>query len=120
MQYRNLGRSGVKVSTLCLGGMTFGEADASSMMHGASSSQEEAFAVLDHAVAGGINFMNQHLSYSTLVGGRKYDFPQSFGEHDSWWGQYHVLADYFARLSLALSAGETRNETLILEPTTSA
>ncbi len=58
MQYRNLGRSGVKVSTLCLGGMTFGEADASSMMHGASSSQEEAFAVLDHAVAGGINFID--------------------------------------------------------------
>ena len=58
MQYRNLGRSGVKVSTLCLGGMTFGEADASSMMHGASSSQEEAFAVLDHAVAGGIQFID--------------------------------------------------------------
>lgn len=67
----------------------------------------------------GVNFMNQHLSYSTLVGGRKYDFPQSFGEHDSWWGQYHVLADYFARLSLALSAGETHNDTLVLEPTTS-
>ena len=58
MQYRNLGRSGVKVSTLCLGGMTFGEADSTSMMHGASSSQAEAFAVLDHAVAGGINFID--------------------------------------------------------------
>ena len=67
----------------------------------------------------GVNFMNQHLSFSTLVGGRKYDFPQSFGEHDPWWSHYHVLADYFARLSLALSAGETRNDTLILEPTTS-
>ena len=73
----------------------------------------------DWEYAQGINFMNQHLSYSTMVGGRKYDFPQSFGEHDSWWGQYHVLANYFTRLSLALSAGETRNDTLILEPTTS-
>jgi hypothetical protein len=74
----------------------------------------------DWEYAEGINFMNQHLSFSTLAGGRKYDFPQSFGEHDSWWPQYHVLASYFARLSLALSAGETRNDTLIIEPTTSA
>lgn len=58
MQYRNLGRSGLKVSTLCLGGMTFGEADASSMMHGASSSTEEAFAVLRYAVEAGINFID--------------------------------------------------------------
>jgi hypothetical protein len=74
----------------------------------------------DWEYAMGINFMNQHLSYSTLVGGRKYDFPQSFGEHDPWWSQYHALADYFTRLSLALSAGETRNDTLVIEPTTSA
>lgn len=74
----------------------------------------------DWEYAHGINFMNQHLSFSTLVGGRKYDFPQSFGEHDPWWGQYHVLAEYFARLSLALSSGQTRNDTLVLEPTTSA
>lgn len=74
----------------------------------------------DWEYAMGINFMNQHLSYSTLVGGRKYDFPQSFGEHDPWWSQYHALANYFARLSLALSAGETRNDTLVIEPTTSA
>jgi aryl-alcohol dehydrogenase-like predicted oxidoreductase len=58
MQYRNLGRSGLKVSTLCLGGMTFGEADASSMMHGASSSEAEAHAVLTYAVAAGINFID--------------------------------------------------------------
>jgi hypothetical protein len=74
----------------------------------------------DWEYAHGINFMNQHLSFSTLVGSRKYDFPQSFGQHDPWWGQYHVLADYFARLSLALSSGQTRNDTLIIEPTTSA
>ena len=58
MQYRNLGRSGLKVSTLCLGGMTFGEADTTSMMHGASSSEEEAHAVLDYATAAGINFID--------------------------------------------------------------
>lgn len=58
MQYRNLGKSGVKVSTMCLGGMTFGEPDASSMMHGAASPKEEAFAVLNRAVEAGINFID--------------------------------------------------------------
>ena len=33
MQNRKLGRTGLDVSTLCLGTMTFGEADAGSMMH---------------------------------------------------------------------------------------
>lgn len=58
MNYRNLGRAGVKVSTLCLGGMTFGEPDATSMMHGAASPPDVAFAVLDRALAAGINFVD--------------------------------------------------------------
>ena len=29
----------------------------------------------------GVNFMNQHLSYLSLAGDRKHDFPQSFGQH---------------------------------------
>src|SRR5688572_6690564 len=45
MKYKNLGASGVKVSTLCLGGMTFGEADERSFMHKAGSDEETAHAV---------------------------------------------------------------------------
>jgi len=33
MQYRQLGHSGLRVSTLCLGTMTFGESDSTSFMH---------------------------------------------------------------------------------------
>lgn len=68
----------------------------------------------------GVNLMNQHLSYQTLLGDRKHDFPQSFSYHAPYWEEYPVLNAYFARLSLALSAGEQVNKTLILEPTTSA
>ncbi len=68
----------------------------------------------------GVNFMNQHLSYMTLIGDRKHDFPQSFSYHAPWWDYYKPLADYFARLSLALSSGHQNNRTLVLEPTTSA
>ncbi len=58
MDYRNLGHSGLKVSPLCLGGMTFGEADESSMMHGMSSTEAEAHEIIDRAVDSGINFID--------------------------------------------------------------
>ena len=68
----------------------------------------------------GVNTMNQHLSFGTLLGARKYDYPQSFSYHTPWWKHYGVLGNYFARLSLALSAGEEVNRILVIEPTTSA
>ena len=58
MKYRNLGASGVKVSNLCLGAMTFGEADDKSFMHKAGSDETTTFAVLDRALAQGINFID--------------------------------------------------------------
>ncbi len=58
MNYRNLGTSGVRVSTLCLGAMTFGEADEKSFMHKVGSDEATAHAVLDRAVASGINFID--------------------------------------------------------------
>lgn len=48
MQYRELGRTGVKVSALCLGTMTFGE----------QNSEAEGHAQLDYAVGRGINFLD--------------------------------------------------------------
>ncbi len=58
MKYRQLGHTGTRVSVLCLGAMTFGEADDKSFMHGVGSSEEESFAVLDRAIEGGINFVD--------------------------------------------------------------
>ena len=65
----------------------------------------------------GVNFMNQHLSYMTLKGARKRDFPQSMSYHAPWWEKYKILNQYFERLSLALSYGKQINKILILEPT---
>jgi aryl-alcohol dehydrogenase-like predicted oxidoreductase len=58
MRFRNLGAAGVKVSSLCLGAMTFGEADEKSFMHKAGSDEATSHAVLDRAVASGINFID--------------------------------------------------------------
>ncbi|MDR1675393.1 MAG: hypothetical protein LBR86_02840, partial [Tannerella sp.] len=73
----------------------------------------------DWEYALGVNFMNQHLAHLSIAGARKYDYPPSFSEHSPWWPYYRDLNVYFARLSMALSAGEQINDILILEPTTS-
>ncbi|QNT71351.1 NADP(H)-dependent aldo-keto reductase [Defluviicoccus vanus] len=48
MHYQALGRTGLKVSRICLGTMTFGE----------QNSADEACRMLDFAVAGGVNFLD--------------------------------------------------------------
>ena len=48
MEYRRLGNSGIEVSAICLGTMTFGE----------QNTEAEAHEQLDHAVAAGINFID--------------------------------------------------------------
>jgi aryl-alcohol dehydrogenase-like predicted oxidoreductase len=55
MKYKLLGKSGLRVSELCLGGMTFGE-DWGSMLPGAS--KEEAKKIFDLFVSKGGNFID--------------------------------------------------------------
>jgi hypothetical protein len=74
----------------------------------------------DWEYALGVNLMNQHLTYFTLAGARKYDYPPSFDYHEPWWNDYKYINDHYARLSLALSSGRQINDILIIEPTTSA
>jgi hypothetical protein len=74
----------------------------------------------DWEYALGVNLMNQHLTYFTLAGARKYDYPPSFDYHEPWWNSYKYLNDHYARLSMALSSGRQINDILIIEPTTTA
>jgi hypothetical protein len=73
----------------------------------------------DWEYALGVNLMNQHLTFFTLAGARKYDYPPSFDYHEPWWNDYKYINDHYARLSLALSSGRQLNDILVLEPTTS-
>lgn len=68
----------------------------------------------------GVNFVNQHLSYYTLKGVRKFDYPPSFSYHEPWWENYTKMGDYIGRVSLAMSSGEQINSTLVLQPNTTA
>jgi aryl-alcohol dehydrogenase-like predicted oxidoreductase len=59
MHYRRVGQSGLKVSALCLGTMTFGW----------SADEPTSFAIMDAAVAAGINFFDTADIYSFWVDG---------------------------------------------------
>ena len=54
MEYRTLGRTGVKVSPLCLG----------CMMFGGKTEQAPSLAIIDHAIDAGINFLDTANVYS--------------------------------------------------------
>ena len=68
----------------------------------------------------GVNFVNQHLSYFTIKGVRKFDYPPSFSYHEPWWENYKEMGDYIGRISMAMSAGEQINRTLVIQPNTTA
>ena len=59
MEYRNLGRTGLKVSELCLGSMQFGW----------TASEALSYQILDAAYDGGINFIDTADIYSNWVDG---------------------------------------------------
>lgn len=58
MQYRQLGRSALKVSELCLGTMNFGP----------RTSETESFEILNHATEAGINFVDTANQYGGDLG----------------------------------------------------
>ena len=58
MEYRKLGKSALKVSTLCLGTMNFGP----------RTSEEESFAIMNDAMEAGINFFDTANQYGGKLG----------------------------------------------------
>lgn len=100
MEYRLLGRTGVRVSPLCLGALNFGE----------PTPEPEAIALLHHALAQGINFVDTSNSYGrgnsesivgrALSGGRrqhvvlatKFHFAQSEDVNDRGNSRRHLIA----------------------------
>lgn len=62
MELRSLGTSGLKVSVLSLGAMTFGE--SSTFMKGVTSPDEEARRVFDRSIERGVNLIDTANVYS--------------------------------------------------------
>ncbi len=62
MRYSPLGRTGLEVSRICLGTMTFGE----------QNSEREAHAQLDAALAAGVNFIDTAEMYPVPPSAERY------------------------------------------------
>ncbi len=56
MKHRALGHSGLRVSPLCLGTMTFGEADEKSFMHQVGCDEATSHAIMERALEKGVSF----------------------------------------------------------------
>jgi hypothetical protein len=76
--------------------------------------------LVDWEVVLGVNLVNPHLSYYSMQGVRKFDYPPSFSYQEPWWDNFALLGDYIGRICLAMSAGEQINNTLIIQPNTTA
>lgn len=62
MEYTKLGHSGIKVSRICIGGMSFGEPDAAN--HEWTLGPDDTEAVIAHAFENGINYIDSANCYA--------------------------------------------------------
>ncbi|HSV27414.1 MAG TPA: glycosyl hydrolase, partial [Sedimentisphaerales bacterium] len=73
-------------------------------------------AVSDWQAALGINLRCQHLSFYTMAGEAKRDYPASIFFQSPWWRSYPKVEDYFARINVLMSRGREVRDILALHP----
>lgn len=73
-------------------------------------------AVGDWQALFGINIRCHHLSWYTMKGEAKRDYPASVLHQSTWWKEYKYVEDYFSRMGLLLSQGKPCCDVLILNP----
>jgi len=73
-------------------------------------------AVGDWQTLFGINLRCQHLSWYTMKGEAKRDYPASILHQSGWWKDYDVVESYFARMGVMLNAGEPCRDMLVIHP----
>lgn len=73
-------------------------------------------AVGDWQAALGVNLRCQHLSWYTMKGEAKRDYPASIFFQSPWWEHYKVVEDYFSRVHVALTAGKPVRRLLVVHP----
>ena len=64
----------------------------------------------------GVNFRCPHLSWYTMKGQSKRDYPASILHQSGWYPEYHYVEDYFARIHAALDGRKAVTELLVLNP----
>lgn len=70
----------------------------------------------DWQAALGINLRCQHLSWYTMLGQAKRDYPAGIFYQSPWWDLYPKVEDYFARIGAATTKGEEVRDVLVIHP----
>ncbi|MBQ7915543.1 MAG: hypothetical protein IJ315_01985 [Firmicutes bacterium] len=73
-------------------------------------------AVGDWQALFGINLRCQHLSWYTMEGESKRDYPASILHQSPWYKEYAKVEDYFARFGLVMSEGRPECDVLVINP----
>lgn len=73
-------------------------------------------AVGDWQALFGINIRCHHLSWYTMQGEAKRDYPASIFHQSAWWREYKYVEDYFSRIGVVMSEGTPVCHTLVLNP----
>ncbi|MFC1736013.1 hypothetical protein ACFL1X_07835, partial [Candidatus Hydrogenedentota bacterium] len=70
----------------------------------------------DWQAALGINLRCQHLSWYTMEGEAKRDYPAGIFYQSPWWEVYGKVEDYFARIHATMTRGEEVRDLLVVHP----
>ncbi|MEW6359891.1 MAG: glycosyl hydrolase [Planctomycetota bacterium] len=87
---------------------------------GHSMSFEDQKWIADFHFALGITFLCQHLTLYTMKGDAKRDYPPTISYQQTYWPQYKMINDYFARAGYICSQGDFHADILLLHPIASA
>ena len=73
-------------------------------------------AIGDWQAACGINLRCPHLSFYTMLGEAKRDYPASIFYQSPWWPFYDAVEGYFARVHVAMMRGNEVRDLLVIHP----
>ncbi len=74
----------------------------------------------DYQFVLGINLRCQHLTWYSMRGCRKRDYPPLFNYQTTWWEHNNLVEDYFARISAITSKGKVIRDVLVIHPVSTA
>ena len=70
----------------------------------------------DWQAALGITLRVHHLTWVSMAGEAKRDYPASIGYQSAWWREYPKVEDHFARLNVALKTGTPHVRVGVIHP----
>ncbi|MGB9595456.1 MAG: glycosyl hydrolase [Candidatus Poribacteria bacterium] len=77
-------------------------------------------AVGDWQAALGVNLRCQHLSWYTMLGEAKRDYPASISFQSPWWRDYPIVENYFSRVNVMMTQGKAVRSVAVIHPIESA